>query len=107
MPEKPAFEISMEARKQAVASIQRYFKEELEQPIGDLKSGLLLDYFVAEMGPIIYNQAIADARDFLAARFIDLSADMSSIYEQTEFPYWEQRWTSRHSAVKRKSLNEP
>jgi uncharacterized protein (DUF2164 family) len=103
MTEKPTFEISKEARKQAIASIQRYFKEELDQPIGDLKSGLLLDYFVAEIGPIIYNQAIADARDFLAARIIDLSADMSSIYEQTEFPYWEQReGNSKRSTVKRK-----
>ena len=103
MAEKPAFEISKEARKQAVASIQRYFKEELDQSIGDLKSGLVLDYFVAEIGPLIYNQAIADARDFLAARFVDLSADMSSIYEQTEFPYWQERErTSRSSPVKRK-----
>lgn len=91
MSKKPAFEISMEARKQAVASIQRYFKEEIEEPIGDLKAGLLLDYFVAEIGPIIYNQAIADASDFLGARVVDLSTDLSSIYEQMEFTYWEKR----------------
>jgi len=81
----------MDARKQAIASIQRYFKEEMDEPIGDLKAGLLLDYFVAEIGPIIYNQAIADASDFLAARVVDLSADLSSIYEQMEFTYWEKR----------------
>ena len=103
MREKPAFEISKEARKQAVASIQRYFKEELEQPIGDLKSGLLLDYVVAEIGPIIYNQAIGDARDFFAERLVDLSTDLSSIYEQKEFPYWEQRERdARRSAAKPK-----
>ena len=103
MPEKPAIEISKETRKAAIASIQRYFKEEMEQPIGDLKSSLLLDYFVAELGPLIYNQAINDAREFLAERFVDLSTDLSSLYEQTEFPYWEDRGRdAKRSGVKRK-----
>ena len=37
MHRKPDVTISDEARKQAVASIKRYFEEELEQEIGELK----------------------------------------------------------------------
>jgi uncharacterized protein (DUF2164 family) len=85
MREKPAITISPEARTRAVASIRRYFAEELDLDIGDLKAGLLFDYFVAEHGPTIYNQAIADARAF----FEDRTADLAAICYQAEFPYWE------------------
>ena len=92
MRDKPPIEISPEARTRAIASIRRYFREELDQDIGDLKAGLLFDYFLAEQGPTIYNQAIADARAFFEER----SADLAAIVYQTEFPFWERR-----SAVKR------
>jgi uncharacterized protein (DUF2164 family) len=76
--------ISDDARKQAVASIQRYFSEELDQDIGDLKAALVLDYFLTEIGPAVYNKAIVDAKAF----FDERSADMGALYNQDEFPYW-------------------
>ena len=39
-------------------SIKRFFDEEMEMHIGDLKAMQILDFFVGEMGPSIYNQAI-------------------------------------------------
>jgi uncharacterized protein (DUF2164 family) len=66
--------LSSEARTNAVASIRRYFAEELEQDIGDLKAALLLDYVLVEIGPTIYNQAMSDARRFLEERVSDLDA---------------------------------
>ena len=41
--------------------------------------------FVAEHGPTIYNQGIADAR----ALFEERSADLAAICYQIEFPFWE------------------
>jgi uncharacterized protein (DUF2164 family) len=32
------------ARKQAVAALQEYFRDNLDDEIGDLKAGLLLDF---------------------------------------------------------------
>jgi uncharacterized protein (DUF2164 family) len=81
---KPAITIPDEARKRAVASIKRYFAAHLEQEIGELKAGLLLGYFLEELGPTIYNQAIADARSFFEER----AADLDGVCYQTEFPYW-------------------
>ena len=54
--------MSDSARKQATASIKRYLAEELEQDVGDLKAGLMLDFFLKEIAPTIYNGAIADAQ---------------------------------------------
>lgn len=60
------------ARNQAIAALQQYFNDNMDEPIGDLKAGLLFDFFLSELGPSIYNQAIADARTFFEERASDL-----------------------------------
>lgn len=67
-----------------LGSIQRFFAEELEEEIGDLKAMLVLDYCVREIGPSIYNQAIADAQTF----FQEKTADLSGVRYEAEFDYW-------------------
>ena len=51
-------EIGKEARKEAIASIERYFKATMDEPIGNIAAGALLGFFVEEIGPLIYNQAV-------------------------------------------------
>ena len=55
-------QLSRETRNQAVASIERYFKESLEQRIGNVAAGGLLGFFLEEIGPAICNQAVADVQ---------------------------------------------
>jgi uncharacterized protein (DUF2164 family) len=81
---KPAITISEAARVGAIASIRRYFDENLDTEIGDLKAALVLDYFLAEHGPTVYNAAIADAKAF----FDERSADLGAVLNHAEFPYW-------------------
>ncbi len=68
-------------------SIRRFFAEELEQDIGDLKARLVLDYFVREIGPSVYNQAIADAQKTLEQAV----SDLGGVRFEPEFDYWKQR----------------
>jgi len=42
---RPPINLPPDARKRAVASIRQYFAAEMDQEIGDLKAGLLLDYW--------------------------------------------------------------
>ncbi len=77
-------EISSEARKEAIASIKRYFEENMSEPIGDLPAGLLLTFFVQEVGPIIYNRAVADVQTRLVQRVSDLESELFV----PEFQYW-------------------
>jgi uncharacterized protein (DUF2164 family) len=77
-------ELSKPARAAAIASLQRYFEQNLPEPIGDLSAGLLLNFFLEEVGPAIYNQAIADAQSRLQQRLADLSGELYA----PEFPYW-------------------
>ena len=79
-----SIEISREARKAALDSIERYFDENMDEKIGRLGADALLDYFIAELGPVIYNKAVADAQERLQLRVMELDAE---IYE-SEFQYW-------------------
>lgn len=77
-------EISKQGRADAVASIQRYFEENMPEPIGELAAGLLLNFFLEEVGPVIYNRAIAGAQERMAQRVSDLSGELYA----DEFQYW-------------------
>lgn len=70
---------------QAVASIRKYFEENMAEPIGDLAAGLLLNFFLEEIGPVIYNRAIGDAQDRMQLRIGDLSGELCA----DEFQYWQ------------------
>jgi uncharacterized protein (DUF2164 family) len=77
-------EIAKQVRTAAIASMQRYFEENMPEPIGDLPAGLLVNFFVQEIGPAIYNQAIADAQARLQMRVSDLNGELFA----DEFQYW-------------------
>jgi uncharacterized protein (DUF2164 family) len=77
-------ELTNEARADAIASIQQYFERNMPEAIRELPAGLLLNFFVEEIGPAIYNKAIADAQAWLSMRVADLSGEL---YED-EFQYW-------------------
>ena len=86
-------ELSKRTREDAIASIQRYFEENFPEPVGDLPAGLLLDFFIEEVGPVIYNRAIADAQTRMQLRVSDMSGEL---YEE-EFQYWSKVEAKRKS----------
>jgi uncharacterized protein (DUF2164 family) len=77
-------ELPKPTRGEAVASLQRYFAENMTEALGELPAGLLLDFFLEEVGPVIYNQAIHDAQARLQLRVADLSGELF----EDEFHYW-------------------
>ena len=79
--------LTHDQRKKAVHSITRYLSEELEQEIGEMQAGFLLDFFMTEIAPTAYNQGVADARRFLEEKMEDLPG---TCFEH-EMTYWEQK----------------
>jgi len=76
--------LSDEATEKALKSLRRYFAEQLDQELGDLPSRLLLEFVVEEIGPSIYNGAIADAQVYLRDRV----ADLEGACYMPEFEFW-------------------
>ena len=79
-----ALELTPEQRTEAIQSIRRFFTEELDQDIGDLKAALVLDYVLRELAPSVHNAAIETAQAYLRDRLSDLEA----IAAEPEFAYW-------------------
>lgn len=79
-----AIDIPKEARKQAIASIERYFRENMDEPIGNVAAGALLGFFLEEVGPLVYNQAVADVQDRLQAHVMEVDLEV----HEDEFTYW-------------------
>ena len=80
-------ELPREARTQAIASIERYFTEELDQRIGNIAAGALLGFFLEEIGPLVYNQAVSQVQERLQARVQELDID----FNEDAFQYWRRR----------------
>jgi uncharacterized protein (DUF2164 family) len=77
--------LSEDVKKQSIASIRRYFDEELDQDIGDLKAALVLDFILKEIAPSVYNGAVNDAQTYLRDRV----ADLEGACTVPEFAFWD------------------
>ncbi|MFA6014986.1 MAG: DUF2164 domain-containing protein [Gallionellaceae bacterium] len=86
-----SIELGKEARKAAVSSIERYFNENMEEKIGNMTADSLLQFFIEEIGPSIYNKAVADVQARLQSRIIELDVE---VYEE-EFRYWHKQQRKR------------
>ncbi|MBO9516189.1 MAG: DUF2164 domain-containing protein [Variovorax sp.] len=77
-------ELNKEARTQAIASIERYFRENMEEPIGNIAAGALLNFFLEELGPVVFNRAVAEVQERLQARVSELDIEV----HEEEFQFW-------------------
>jgi uncharacterized protein (DUF2164 family) len=77
-------ELPKEARALALASIERWFRENADEPIGNIQAGALLNFIVAEIGPSIYNRAVADVQQRLLMRVGELDIECHA----EEFGFW-------------------
>ena len=80
-------ELNKDARAAAIASIERYFNETFEERIGNIQAGALLRFFLEEIGPSVYNLAIAQAQERMIARATELDIEC----HEDEFRYWAKR----------------
>ena len=76
--------LSPDATKQLLASIKQFSAEHLDEELGELKASLFLEFCVAEVGAVVYNQAIADAQERLQVRVTELDIECHA----DEFGYW-------------------
>ena len=77
--------LSPDTEKQLRGAIQRFVAEEYGESVGELGAGTFLTFCLKELGPAIYNQAIADAQACLQERVTDLE----NICFATETSYWD------------------
>jgi len=84
-------ELAKQDREQAIASIQRYFQENMDEPIGNVTAGALLSYFLDEIAPLVYNKAVTDVQERLQTRVMEIDLEV----HEDEFQYWRKSERSR------------
>ena len=79
-----AIKLNKEMETRSAVSLKRFFKETMEEEIGDLKASLFLDFILREIGPSIYNRAVADVQAYMQDKIVEADG---ACYEP-EFGYW-------------------
>jgi uncharacterized protein (DUF2164 family) len=78
-------ELGKDVRAQAITSIERYFRANMDEPIGNIAAGALLGFFLEEIGPVIYNQGVADAQAHIQQRVMEVDIEV----HESAFQYWQ------------------
>ncbi|WLT30808.1 DUF2164 domain-containing protein [Geothrix sp. PMB-07] len=76
--------LSPDTVKRLQGPIQRFVSEEYGENLGQLGADTFLTFCLKEIGPAIYNQAIADAQSCMQERVTDLE----NICFAEETSYW-------------------
>ncbi|MEM1094056.1 MAG: DUF2164 domain-containing protein [Bacteroidota bacterium] len=71
-----------ERRIDAIQALQAYAEDEFDNPLSVFAARGLLDFILAEIGPAIYNQGVADAQRYVQERAMEMDLN---VYEE-EFP---------------------
>ena len=69
-------DLTSDQRSALEGRIAALFTEAFEDPISPFRAGQILDLVLKVIGPEIYNQAVADAREHLQAKLDDLDGDV-------------------------------
>jgi uncharacterized protein (DUF2164 family) len=68
--------LSAERRSMLVDAIKRHFFAEFDEALSDFRAEQLLDFFVAELGPPVYNQGVRDASSYIQEKLIDIEGEV-------------------------------
>lgn len=80
-------EIPKDVQDRMRSSIQRYVLETTGETIGNLAADEYLRFFVRELGPVIYNAAVADVQNRLQQRVMEIDGE---VYEEP-FTFWQKK----------------
>ena len=69
--------LSPERRATLLDAIKAYFSAEFDEPLSDFRAQGLLDFFVRELGPPVYNQGVRDASGFMQEKLADIEGEVS------------------------------
>jgi uncharacterized protein (DUF2164 family) len=69
--------LSPERRAGLLRAIKEHFSAEFDEPLSDFRAEGLLDLFVRELGPPVYNQGVRDASSYMQQKLGDIEGEVS------------------------------
>lgn len=71
--------VSNDQKLRLVRAIQAYFRTERDEELGELAAGLLLDFFMEQLAPVLYNQAVDDLQTVLSQKMASFEEDLYAL----------------------------
>jgi uncharacterized protein (DUF2164 family) len=71
--------LSAERRAALLRTIKEHFAAEFDEPLSDFRATGLLDFFVRELGPPVYNQGVRDASSYMQQKLTDIEGDVMEV----------------------------
>ncbi|WP_054958055.1 DUF2164 domain-containing protein [Paenibacillus dakarensis] len=71
-----------EQRELLIEQIQEYFEVERGETLGHLAADNMLDFFMAQIGPHVYNQALDDCRQLVTQRMVSIEEDIYALEQK-------------------------
>ena len=67
--------LSEERRNALIRALTALYHSEFDEELSRYRAEQILDFFSKTLGPVVYNQAIQDARSFISEKLDDLDAE--------------------------------
>ncbi len=71
--------LSSERRAGLLRAIKEHFVTEFDEPLSDFRANALLDFFVRELGPQVYNQGVRDASSYMQQKLADIEGEVTEV----------------------------
>jgi uncharacterized protein (DUF2164 family) len=71
--------LSADRRVALLRAIKEYFAAEFDEPLSDFRAKRLLDFFVRELGPPVYNQGVRDASSYMQQKLADIEGEVTEV----------------------------
>ncbi|MGM0845320.1 MAG: DUF2164 domain-containing protein [Bacillota bacterium] len=68
-----------EEREEIISKIQTFHYEQHGEEVGTLGAENLLEFFMRELGPYVYNKGIMDSKDVLMDKMLMLEEDLYAL----------------------------
>jgi uncharacterized protein (DUF2164 family) len=69
-------DLSDDKKREAIVQLQNLFRREFDEQLSDFRANLVLEVFLEKLCPVIYNQAVQDARSYLQRKLDDLDSEV-------------------------------
>ena len=71
--------LSPERRAALLQAVRAHFEEHFDEPLSDFRAQGLVDLFLRELGPPVYNQGVRDAAGYVQQKLADIEGE---VYER-------------------------
>jgi uncharacterized protein (DUF2164 family) len=68
--------LAPERRASLLAALQRHYDTEFDEPLSAFRAEGLIDFFVRELGPHVYNQGVRDASAYIQDKLTDIEGEI-------------------------------